>query len=133
MVISRPLSRSSRRKLLCLLGQRLDTDIKDPTSRAIVAIVASSLTPQRHTTAITHDRTASARAWLPVINAIAIADVERVGRTEPPNRRLDQAREGRGIVGTVAARINQQGSLPQDVGAAIGCVTFGTIPVPGIK
>jgi hypothetical protein len=59
--------------------------------------------------------------------------MSKASAAETPDRRLDQARESRGVVGTVATGVDPQGGSPEDVRAAIGCIALWAVPVPGVE
>ena len=46
---------------------------------------------------------------------------------------MDQARESRRVVGTVATGVDQQGGSPEDVRAAVWPIAFGAVKVPGVE
>jgi hypothetical protein len=68
-------------------------------------------------------------AGLPVVNSVAITQVEAVERAQPPNGILHEPGEPLREYRVQGARIDTAGHGPDDFGTATGAVTSGAISV----
>ena len=66
-----------------------------------------------------------------VVDAVAVADIETVGRAKPPNGMLDEARENRRKPRIEGAGVDVGGRRPNDLGAAAMAIAAEAIGVGG--
>ena len=57
-------------------------------------------------------------AWLLIIDAVAVANVQAVGRAKPPNRVLHEPRKHPRKPRVKGAGVDLEGDLPDDLGTA---------------
>src|ERR1700733_14594395 len=67
-----------------------------------------------------------------VVDAVAVADIETVGRAKPPNGMLDEARENRRKPRIESAGIDLRGDVANDLGTAALAIAAYAIAVGGI-